>query len=96
MALGQDACVLVLGAEELRGRAVPWSALIWRALKRVLLGAVGQGHCLESMGLTYIPQKENLSSGYVWRRGQAMRYDVPVGGWEVLTLRRPTDRPCFL
>lgn len=43
------------GAEELRGRAVPWSALIWRALKRVLLGAVGQGHCLGEHGAHIYP-----------------------------------------
>lgn len=74
------------GAEDLRDRAVGWSTLMWRALKRVLLRAVGQSHGLGEMELTYIPQKENLSSGYVWRRGHAMRYDVPVRMGVVLTL----------
>lgn len=44
---------------------------------------LGQGHLVcESAELTYILQEENLSSGYVCRRGQAVRYDimVKVGG----------------
>lgn len=43
------------GAEELRDRAVRWSALIWRALKRVPLGAGGQGHCLGEHGAHIYP-----------------------------------------
>ena len=38
------------GAEDLRDRAVGWSTLMWRALKRVLPGAMGQSHGLGERG----------------------------------------------
>ena len=48
--------------------------VMWTVLKRALLRAAGQSHVVwESVELASIPQEETLSSGYVWRRGQAMR-----------------------
>lgn len=40
-------------------RGCPLGTLLWRDLKRVLLGSVGQGHAVwENMQLTYIRQEE--------------------------------------
>lgn len=52
---------------------------MWWDLKWVLLGAGGQGYMVwKNIELTYIPQEESLSSGYVWKRGEGMKHDVTV------------------
>lgn len=59
------------GTGDLRNRALISGTLMWRDLKWVLLGAVGQGYIVwKSIELTYIPQEESLSSGK-GERGEA-------------------------
>lgn len=68
------------GAEELRDGAGRQSALIWRALKRVLLGAVGQGHCLGEHGAHIYPTEREFQLWLCLEKGTGYEILCPSEG----------------
>lgn len=68
------------GAEELRDGAGRRSALISRALKRVLLGAVGQGHCLGEHGAHIYPTERESQLWLCLEKGTGYEILCPSEG----------------